>query len=68
MGNVGTNPVYVPPAMEYISVADALLATKGDNVVVGLPTDLDLKELDEAFYRSGGKLSLIDWRAGFPTV
>jgi hypothetical protein len=39
-----------------------LPVVKGDDVVIGLPLTVDLRELDKRFYMYGGMLDLIDWK------
>jgi hypothetical protein len=54
--------MYVLPVKEHVSHTNSSLAFNGENVLVHLHPELDPRELDKAFYLSGGRLNLIDWR------
>jgi len=53
--------MYVLPLKKHILPVNALLAIKGDSVLIELPREVDLRELDRVFYMRGGGLNLIDW-------
>ena len=54
--------MYVLPAKKHVSNANSSLAFKGENVLVHLSPEVDPRELEKAFYLSGGRLNLVGWK------
>ena len=61
VGGVSAIPMYALPANSHILLTHTLLAIKGDHVQIELSVEVDLRELDRAFYLYGGRMNLIDW-------
>lgn len=60
MGSTGAITVYVLRAKERMKLTDVLLATKGENVLIDLPLEVDAEVLGNGF-RMSGSSGVIDW-------
>ena len=60
MGGFGPTPVYVLRVGKYAKLANTRPDTKGDNVLIELPLEVDLEALTNRFDMSG-RLNIIDW-------